>query len=188
MPPRTKISKEMVLDAAFQLVREQGPDALSARAVAERLGCSTQPVMYNYASIEELRAEVYRRADELHTRFILPQQECSENPLLQLGLNYIRFAAEERNLFRLLFQSNQFGGATIEDLMDDPALTPMLQLAGDESGCTAEQARDAFVTLFITAHGMASLLANNAMEYDEGACASLLTRVFAGLMRGGSPC
>lgn len=72
--------------------------------------------------------------------------------------------------------------------MGDPALEPMLRLAGAEVGCTSEQARDAFSLLFMTAHGMASLLANNAMEYDEGACRALLTRAFSGLVQRGQSC
>ena len=179
MPPKAKVTKAMVLDAAFQLVRAQGDSALSVRAVAERLGCSTQPVMYNFASIDELRAEVYRTADSFHTSYILPRPDCLENPLLQLGLNYIRFGAKERNLFRFLFQSNQFGGATLQDLMANPALGPMLQLTTAEAGCTPDEAGEAFALLFITAHGMASLLANNAMEYDENACSRLLVQAFA---------
>lgn len=46
MPPKAKITKEMIVDAGVELVRESGIEHVNARAVAERLGCSTQPVMY----------------------------------------------------------------------------------------------------------------------------------------------
>ena len=41
MPPSVRFSREAVLNAAYQLVRREGPSALNARAVAKELGgCS----------------------------------------------------------------------------------------------------------------------------------------------------
>ena len=55
MPPRAKITKEMVIDAAFEVAREAGAENINARTVAKKLNCSTQPVMYHFATIEELK-------------------------------------------------------------------------------------------------------------------------------------
>ena len=63
MPPKTKITRDMVAQAALDAARQGGLDAVSARTVAARLGCSTQPVLYQFATVEELRRETYRRAD-----------------------------------------------------------------------------------------------------------------------------
>ena len=64
MPPKAKVTRDMIVDAAFDLVRAEGQGALNARAVARRLGCSTQPVLYAFATMEELKAAVYARADD----------------------------------------------------------------------------------------------------------------------------
>ena len=45
-----------------------------------------------------------------------------------------------------------------------------------------EQAREMFLTFFCVAHGMASLLANNSMEYDEEQCKKMLEDVFFGMI------
>ena len=45
MPPRARITREMILEEAYQIARTEGVDKITARAVAERLGCSTQPVL-----------------------------------------------------------------------------------------------------------------------------------------------
>jgi hypothetical protein len=42
-----------------------------------------------------------------------------------------------------------------------------------------------FLTFFCVAHGMASLLANNSMEYDEGQCRKMLETVFHGMTASG---
>lgn len=182
MPPRPKVTRQMVLDAAFQLVREEGAEALSARAVAARLGCSTQPVMRNFATVEALREAVYQMADDYHTRRIMPRGRGSHDPLTELGLNYVRFGAEEPQLFRLLFQTNKFGDHSVDDLIADPQVGQMLALVEDAAGCTRDQARRTFKLLFVTAHGMASLLANNAMAYDEQECTQMLAGALAGVL------
>lgn len=183
MPPKTKISREMILEAAFKLVREEGDEAVNARRIAEYLDCSTQPVMYNFKTIEELRQEVYGMVDKYHTDYIMAVEEEVDSPLLAIGLNYIRFGNEEKNLFRFLFQTNQFSGMDLNALFADPALEGMLKMiAGSMKGDLAA-AETLFRKVAVMAHGYASLLANNALEYDEDACSGDLTDVFMSAMR-----
>lgn len=181
MPPKLKITKQMILDAAFQIVRREGYESLSARRIAEALGCSTQPILYQYQTVNEIRAEVYRLTDEYHGSFILPG-ENAEDPFLELGLKYIRFGYEEKNLFRFLFQSNQFDGQDLFSLVKDPSVTPIIHILAEAIGCAFETAEELFMTFFITAHGYASLLANNAMEYNEAECMKILESIFSGLI------
>lgn len=55
MPPKVKITKEMIIDAAFEIARSEGAENINARTVSKKLGCSTQPVMYHFKTIEELK-------------------------------------------------------------------------------------------------------------------------------------
>lgn len=64
MPPKVKVTKEMVLNAAFEITRADGIEAVNAKNVAAYLKCSTQPVMYNFATIEELKLAVFDKAFE----------------------------------------------------------------------------------------------------------------------------
>ncbi len=175
MPPKVKVTKEMILDASFQIVREEGFESINARLVADRLHCSTQPVMYNFKTIEELKQAVYQIADRYHSEYIAPKGRSGMSPLLELGLNYIRFGAEEKNLFRFLFQSNQFAGKSLDGLICAPEANDLLAMVSAARGCDREEARAVFLSMFICAHGCASLVANNAMEYDEEQFIRLLT-------------
>lgn len=181
MPPKVKITREQILEAAYALVRQEGPEKLTVRAVAQMLECSTQPVLYQFASVEELRKAVYEKADAYHSEYIQPRE--GRNPLLSLGLNYIRFGQEEPMLFRFLFQTDQFRGATLDGLMEDPAMLGMLQMVASQAGCSLGTAKDVFLNLFISAHGYASLLANNAMVYDEQNAERILLNAFAAFRR-----
>ena len=55
MPPKVKITKEMIENASFEVIRERGHENLSARTIAEYLKCSTQPVLYSFRTVDEIR-------------------------------------------------------------------------------------------------------------------------------------
>lgn len=185
MPPKTKISKERIVHAAFEIARYDGYECINARTIAQRLNCSTQPVMYHFRTVEEIKKEVYSAADAFHTEYIMPKGENGIPPLLELGLNYIRFGHEESNLFRLLFQSNNFSGFSIDMLMRNPVLDEILKMVSVGMGCDAEAAKKVFLNLFISAHGCASLLANNAIEYNEDIFKHVLENTYFGMMNRG---
>ena len=179
MPPRTRITRDMIVDAAVAVVRESGIGNVNARTVARQLRCSTQPVMYHFATIEALKRAAYARADRQHTEYML-RIPPGRDPILGIGLNYIRFAVEEPQLFRFLFQS---GYAVENDLMEmigSRELTPILAAMQEGSGLDAEKTRDVFLTVALFTHGYASLIANNALAYDEALIAGHLERAWDG--------
>ena len=178
MPPKAKITAEMIAEAGFAVVRASGAEALNIRSVAKALGCSTQPVMYHYRTAEALRAAVYAQADAFHTAYLM--QEEPGNPLLGIGLRYIRFAAEEQHLFRFLFQTGTLSDMPLAQLTASPDSAPVLAAVTAETGLTDTQAGEVFAQIFMTAHGCASLLANNAMQYDAAYCETLLTHALNG--------
>lgn len=184
MPPKVKITKKMVADASFEVIRASGHENLNARTISEYLGCSTQPVLYSFKTVDEIREAAYEIADGYHTEFIMPKDE-DENPMLALGLNYVRFGHEEKNLFRFLFQTDKFGGKDVAVLMSDPGLSGIMEIMAAGLEADIEQAREMFLTFFCVAHGMASLLANNSIEYDERQCKKMLENVFFGMIAAG---
>ena len=182
MPPKVKVTKQMIVDASFEVIRSKGHENLNARTVAEYLGCSTQPVLYNFKTVDEIRAAAYEIADCYHTAYIMPDG-TEANPMLALGLRYVRFGQEEKHLFRFLFQTDKFGGMDVDALLEDPNLAGILEVMAKGLGCGTEQARELFLSFFCMAHGLASLLANNSMRYEEEQCRKMLEQVFYGVLR-----
>lgn len=180
MPPKAKITKEMVIDAAFEEAREAGAENINARTVAARLNCSTQPVMYHFATIEELKRAVYAKADSFHSEYLMELKEPKRGVMLGIGQNYIRFAMEEPQLFRFLFQSNFFQGAAMLELIDAKELAPVLSAMQGAVGGSMEQVKEIFLTIFLYAHGYASMIANNSLTYDEELIKAHLERAYAG--------
>lgn len=182
MPPKPRITREMILGAACALTREKGIDAVNARSIAERLRCSTQPVLYYFSGMEEVRREVCRMADEYHTACLMRPSGDAEDPLLGMGLNYIRFAVQEKHLFRLLFQSDSFRGASLMTLTEQPELAEVLGMFRKETGLTMAQTRQVFRAVLLMVHGWASMLANNTMDYNEAEIIPLLEMAFEGMV------
>lgn len=180
MPPKAKITKEMIVDAAFEIVREEGVAKVTARRISEQLKCSTQPVLYYFPTVEEIKKMVYAKSDEYHAIYLMSGEKDYGNPMLTMGMNYIRFAIEERNLFRFLFQTNELSGVSLLDLLESEELLPMLTVLQNELNLSMEDTKDVFSTLFIFIHGYASLYANNAMVYDETNVIKALKKIFEG--------
>ena len=181
MPPKSRIPREMILDAAYAIAREHGVEAVNARAIATRLGCSTQPVLYTFSCMENIIQEIYRMADSYHTTYLM-QLSDDENPMICIGLNYIRFAEQEKPLFRFLFQSDNFAGQNITGLIDTPEMLPVLEVFQNEAGLSLDQTKLVFKSLLMLVHGWASLLANNSMEYQEDEIVPMLKMAFMGMI------
>lgn len=166
MPPRSRITKELIADAAFEITRSTGIESVNARSIAQRLQCSTQPVMYWFATIEEIRQEVFRLADEFHAAYIFKDSQ-GKDAMMAIGVAYVHFAAEEKYLFRLLFQSDRYAKLNLKELIDGAPVKPILDILVRENHLSPAEAKELFTVRFMLVHGMASLMANNSMVYNE---------------------
>ncbi len=183
MPLREKITREKIADAGFMLVREEGEEKLNVRNLAKRLGCSTQPIMYCYRSVNELREDILNKADEFQTEYLTKDITGVTDIMIGIGLNYIKFAAEESKLFRFIFLSDRSrGGSGIADLINGDVngelLTPIMQ----NEGLSEHDARNVFEAFFAAFHGYASLIAYNMTTYDKRHCYFQLSRIYYGVI------
>lgn len=169
----------MVSDAAFRIARQSGWENINARNAAKQLNCSTQPVMSHFSTIEELKKAAYEKADRFHSEYLMNIGD-TQDPLLAIGLNYIRFGLQEPNLFRFLFQSGYGPHMDFLSIISSPELMPLLQVMKEAMGMPMEKVKQIFATLAVFAHGYASLLANHYMVYDEAQAAEHLTKAFYG--------
>lgn len=107
MPPAIRFSREAVLEAAYELVRRDGPASLNARAVARELGGSTQPIFRLFTGMDELHQEVINLADTKMRAQMRQRAEGSSCPYLSVCMSYLLFARDEPQLFKLLFMRDR---------------------------------------------------------------------------------
>ena len=179
MPPKTKVTAEMIVNAAIEVVRQSGFENINARTVSGKLHCSTQPVMYHFSTIDSLKRAVYKRADQLHAEYMM-NTPSGQDPILGIGLNYIRFAVEEPQLFRFLFQSGYAEENSLLEMVDSEELIPVLAAMREGAGLSMQKTRSVFITVALFAHGYASIIANNHLEFDEKLIAEHLERTWNG--------
>ena len=180
MPPKPKITRDMVIDAAFKVARKTGAENINARTVSNELNCSTQPVMYHFATIEALKKAAYKKTGDYHTEYLMNIPETQEDIMLGIGVNYIRFAVEEPNLFRFLFQSGFAVENNLLEMIDSSELVPVISAMQKAIGMNIEQTKKVFLTISLFAHGYARIIANNSLEYDEELIKSHLERAYRG--------
>ena len=175
MPPRVKYDREEIADAAFRLVREKGEDALNARAVSAALGCSTQPLFRAFSSMEELRAEVLRRAYAVYESYLMRSGEFSPGtPYKGSGIAYIFFAKEEPNLFRLLFMRDR----PREEQGPDRTLGPVLDLLMARTGYGRERAEAFHRHMWVYVHGLATMLATHFVSIQDETLYAMMGEAF----------
>ena len=179
MPPKSRISRDMIVNAATEVARKCGAEAVNARTVANELNCSTQPIMYHFATMEDLKRAVYSQVDRFHTEYLM-HISGENDPLLEIGLNYIRFAIEQPHLFRFLFQSGYAKENNLPEMINSKELIPVLSAMQEGIGMDMEKTKEVFLTVALFAHGYASIIATNALEFDERLAAVHLERAFNG--------
>ena len=182
MPAIAKVTKEMIIEAAFEVARELGAENITARTVSQKLGCSTQPVLYHFKTIEDVRIAAHKKASEFHIDYVTNLSGKYERPMLEVGMRYIQFAVEEKNLFRFLYHSNYYTGVSLSDWLTGKIFDSLFPILRRQASVDERQAYSIFSQIVLVTHGIASLLANNAMVYDETYCINTLSNAYFGIM------
>ncbi len=179
MPPKSKTDKKAILAAAVELVREGGAQALNARALAKRLDCSTQPIFSNYPTMEALRSDVIAAALARYHGYLSESISSGQYPPYKAsGMGYIRFAMEEKELFKLLFMRDRTGEVIGEDLDE---VGPIIALIREKTGMSFERARLFHLEMWLYVHGVATMLATNYLPWGMEDVSAMLTDAFEGL-------
>ena len=178
MPPKIKITKNEIINTALSLVRECGTEALNARNIAASLGCSTQPIFSNYQSMDELRTDVNHAAYEKYLEYLKRESESGKYPVYKAyGIAYIRFASEEKELFKLLFMSDRSGTAA----STSPDFTASVKIIMQSNGLSEEKATLLHLENWSFVHGIATMLATSFLDLSWELISDMLSDVYQGL-------
>ena len=177
MSRRPSTTKEAMIEAAFQLVRRDGYDALTARNLAVELGCSTQPIFRVYENMESLRADLFNLSRDYYDNYCLNHKKESAVPFVDLGLCYIGFAKEELNLFKLLFLSPHDEDNTMYDLINGKENGFVIKELKRVHNLRMDRAQLLFMKIFIFIHGMACMATSGEFDLSRDEAVQLLTEI-----------
>lgn len=165
MARKESITIQNILDAAFEMTREEGFAAVTARKLATKAGCSTQPIFRVYKNMEELGADLFERAVEFFSTYYKEYGQRYATPFVNLGMAYIEFAWKETNLFKMLFlQTQRYGKSFYEILNGKEGFVVKEINRAKEDGCSNPS--EMFVQMWMLIHGAACM--STTGDFDLG--------------------
>lgn len=177
MPRKESITIEQILDTAFAMTREEGFASVTARKVAARAGCSTQPIFRVYKNMEELWDAVYEKAAAFFQDFYGMYPRMARTPFVNLGMAYIAFARKESHLFELLFLSQRENRKSMYDLLNGTESNVLYEInMAKAEGCP--QPQDVFMRMWIFIHGSACMALTGDYDLSDVETLSVLKQVY----------
>lgn len=178
MPPKCRFTREEIIQAALDLTAEKGVGALTARGLAQRLGSSAKPIFGLFANMEEVQQEVVKAANLRYQEYLRQDMSAGRYPPYKAsGMAYIRFAREQKELFKLLFMRDR----THEEKAAGDELEALLGLIQKNMRLSRDDAYRFHLEMWIYVHGIATMIATAYLEWDMDFISAALTDAYQGL-------
>ncbi|WP_462427542.1 hypothetical protein [Fusobacterium varium] len=189
MPPKVKITKEMILETVLDITREMGFEIVNARSIASKLQCSTRPVFTCYENMEELKKEFLIFAYEYFNQYVNNYHKSANvSSYLIFSLSYIEFAKEETHLFKLLFVSDMdLKMAEVKDFYKEIDNEKRAKAFSETIGIRLEQAKVIFLDLFFYTQGIAVLTAAKKVILDRNNTEKMLKNILSAFIKQENP-
>ena len=182
MPTTIRITKEMILNAAFDITRNEGIEKLSNREIAKKMNCSIRPIYYQFKNSEELYKALYNKINSYFYDFIMKNIADDIPHYKQIGINYIKFAQEETNLFKVLFMSPSRNLPNTFVETDKTGFAGVVAAIKLSTHLSDKDIKSFHTKMWIFVHGIATLTVSKSVKFTEEQIRDLLSQEFQALM------
>lgn len=173
MARKETVTVQDILNTAFEMTREEGFQNVTARRLAARMGCSTQPIFRVYKGMPELGRALYEKATAFYEDYYAGYLKMQPYPFVDLGMAYIQFSRKERNLFYLIFLSEERKGKSLYDLLNGSHSAVSKEISKAKmAGCQNPQ--ELFMKMWIFIQGVASMVITGDYDLSEAETLTLL--------------
>ncbi|NLL78957.1 MAG: TetR/AcrR family transcriptional regulator [Clostridiales bacterium] len=177
MARKESITIEDILRAAFEMAREEGIENVTARKLAAKAGCSTQPIFRIYKNMDEMTRDLFEKVINYFDEYYETYPKKDIFAFVDLGMAYIQFAVQEKNLFRLLFLSEKRYGKSLYELLNGKSGAVKQEIARAKSaGCS--DPGELFMKMWIFIHGAASMAITGDYDLNEVQTRELLEECY----------
>lgn len=181
MARKETITLQMISDTAFAMTREEGFANVTARKVAAKAGCSTQPIFRVYKNMDELWNAVYKRAAQYFQDYYSLYPRMGKVPFSNLGMAYIAFAREEKHLFELLFVNSGPGRKSMYEILNGGEGNVIYEInLARAAGC--KDPGGLFMKMWIFIHGAACMSLTGDYDLTDVETLELLERSCSSFM------
>lgn len=155
--PKQKITREMVVDAAFEIAREHGIEQVMVKNIAKKLGCSVQPIYSYCKNMEELRRAVAEQAQQFVQAYVAAH--IDKNDLFRsTGRAYVQIAQEEPHILKLFTFKERSNISSLDDLYQSETNPQIAQAIASELDISTEKAKQLHLNMLIYTLGISTLL------------------------------
>lgn len=180
MARKISITKEMIKAAAFEITKTEGMESVTARRLADKAGCSTQPIFRIYESMEDLHVEIFEMAvsafSDYYSEFC-KKNTTPEKPFVHFGLAYIQFATTQPQLFSILFLSKERYGRSLYELLNG-STGAFVKEIGRAKNLGVKDPGELFMKMWIFIHGAACMAITGDYDLPESETIRLLRETY----------
>ena len=180
--PKQRITKQMILDVAFNLAREKGYEQVVVKNIADEIGCSVQPIYSYFENMESLKEAVIGVAMQFYNNFIYTRVQ-KDSILESMAKANVAFAKYETNLFKLLFLQKLNGLNSFNDIyewMGDNQATVQLS---KKLELPEDKVKKIYIMLIIFTHGVATMIATGGATIADVESAEILEKAYKAFIK-----
>lgn len=166
MPPKTRITKELILQKSFEITKNEGIEYLNARYLAKKLSCSTMPIFKAFVDMKELKTELKTMIDQYYDDFI-HQYIDKTNYLFTMSFAYVCFALKERNLFGALFVNEFIQIRSVEEVIHSPWNRETIEYTAKQYQISIQESENLYRDIRFYAHGIATQIYGGNIALSE---------------------
>ena len=142
--PKQRITKEMVVNAAFEIARNSGMEQVMVKNIAEKIGCSVQPIYSYCKNMDGLRQYVAAHINKVDL-------------FRSTGKSYIQLAQEEPHIFRIFILHQREGISSLNDLYQSEANPQTAEFIANELHISVAQAKQLHLNMLIYTIGIGTI-------------------------------
>lgn len=154
--PKQRITKEMVVNAAFEIARNSGMEQVMVKNIAEKLACSVQPIYSYCKNMEGLRQDVVEQTSRFIQEYTAARID-KDDLFRSTGRAYIQLAQEEPHLFRIFILHQRKGISSLSDLYESETSPHTAEFIANELHIHASQAKQLHLNMLIYTIGIGTI-------------------------------
>ncbi|MEN6316240.1 MAG: hypothetical protein ABFD25_18575 [Clostridiaceae bacterium] len=168
MPPKARITKEQIVGKAFEILKLEGFAGITARRLSKELNCSTQPIYSIFEDMDDLKKELYAKSKVYFEKCVMDIKDKSKPELdfLEIGVAYIKCSKKEQKIFHFICMENNYTMNGVAELVSGAPLP--------------EKQAGIFLNMWLYAHGIACIISNNDVTFNENEIRKLLMNAYKG--------
>lgn len=154
--PKQRITKEMVVNAAFEIARNNGMEQVMVKNIADKIGCSVQPIYSYCKNMDGLRCDVVEKVNSFIQKYVAAH--IDKNDIFRsTGKTYIQLAQEEPHLFRIFILHQRRGISSLDELYQSEASPHIAEVIAEELHISVEQAKQLHLNMLIYTIGIGTI-------------------------------